>query len=267
MNKKRIVITITHRTDTIEILSHYLNKQRTSFDEWHIWLNSSDEEIKKYLSQQLDAIIIQPDRSNPLDKLENLHIFYKQDAVDINTNYLKLDDDIVWLEPSFIENIFSKREVDSEHFLIYPNIINNSVLSNIHMRFGNIPWNDRCWYNFMDPVGWGNPLFAEMLHNIFISDLKNNTYHKWHFNRWNLDYKEQISINSICWTGADFSRFAQTMVGNDEFWINNYGPSLVNKQSIIDGSMICSHYAFHPQKSHLDSTSILEEYKKLAYSV
>jgi hypothetical protein len=265
--KKRIITTITHRIDTINILAKHLTKQRSSFDEWHIWFNSFDQELKHQLSR-LNAYIFSPKNSNPLDKLDNLHKFYKEDGVDPNANYLKLDDDIVWMEPNFINKMFDYREQYSEkYFLIYPNIINNGILSNIQMRFGNIPWNDRCWYNFMDSVGWGNPIFAENLHNLFLQAIKNKSYNTWHFNKWVLDYKEQLSINAISWTGKDFQTFGSTITGNDEFWINVYGPSILNKPSVILGDMICVHYAFHPQKSHLDTTNILEEYEKLANSV
>jgi hypothetical protein len=264
---KRVIVTITHRTDTINLLAKYLHKQKNSFDEWHVWLNSTDAHILEQI-QKINCHIIQPPTSNPLDKLNNLHVFYKEDSIDINSNYLKIDDDIVWMEPNFIDKAFVAREkYQKEYFLIYPNIINNAIISTLHMRFGHIPWNDRCWYGFMDPVGWGNPLFAENLHRLFLRDILNNSYTNWYFDRWNLDDREQVSINSISWTGEDFQRIAPTITGADEFWINNYGPSLLNKRSIILGDMLCVHYAFHPQKSHLDNTNILEEYKKLADSV
>ena len=264
---KRIVVTITHRTDSIHLLANYLYKQKHSFDEWHVWLNSKDNNVVEEVNK-LDCIIIKPDKSHPLDKLNNLHLFYKQDSIDPNANYLKIDDDIIWMEPNFIDKAFIAREKYSQdYFLIYPNIINNAIISTLHMRFGHIPWNDRCWYNFMDPVGWGNPLFAEHLHRLFLNDITNNTYTNWYFDKWNLDDREQVSINSILWTGSDFQKVAPTITGPDEFWINNYGPSLTNKKSIILGDMLCVHYSFQPQKAHLDSTNILEEYKKLAYSV
>jgi hypothetical protein len=264
--KKRIVITITHRNETINILSQYLSKQRSSFDEWHIWFNSQDQELKDNLNK-LDAIIIEPGSSNPADKLDNLHFFYKEDSVDNNSNYLKLDDDIVWLEPNFVDKMFMCREANDINFLIYSNIINNAVLSNIHMRIGAIPWDAKCGYYFLDPTGWGNPLFAESIHNTFLSDIKTDSYNKWHFNQWNLDYKELVSINSICWRGEDLAIVAPTMINSDEFWLCNYGPSAVNKNSIIMGNSICAHYAFHTQKTYLDSTNILEQYKNLAFSV
>lgn len=268
MRKKRIVVTITHRQDTIELLSQHLSKQRSSFDEWHIWLNSSDTDVIDYMQKLQDCHIILPENSNPLDKLNNLHLFYKKDSVDLTANYIKLDDDIVWLEPNFIDKLFNYREqYQDKYLLIYPNIINNAIISTLHMRFGHIPWHDRCWYNYMDPIGWGSPIFAEDIHRLFLNSIYNNTYQDWYFDQWHLDDRELVSINSISWTGTDFATLAPTIINSDEFWINNYGPSVINKKSVIIGQPICVHYAFNPQKTHLDTTNILNQYKKLAYSV
>ena len=265
--RKRVIITITHRLDTIHILEKYLIKQRQNYDEWHLWVNSDNEEIKTELSK-IDASIIRPSVFKPEDGLHNLYHFYQTDSMDHNTNYLKLDDDIVWLEPNFIDKIFNYREYyQNNYFLIFSNIVNNAIISNIQMRFGNFLWNNNTFYNYLDPTGWANPLFAEELHRKFLNHINDNTYNLWHFNKWILDWREMVSINSVCWSGEDFSKVIPYMQGVDEFWINTYGPSMTNKNSVILGDIICSHYAFHPQKQHLDSTDILEHYKKLADSV
>lgn len=263
---KRVIITITHRTDTIQILAKYLSKQRSSFDEWHIWANTSDNNVLDLLNS-LDAKIIRPERSNPKDALHNLHWFYKQDSYDENTDYLKLDDDIVWLEPEFVEKIYNRRQLYNQYFLIAPNIINNAVINHLHMRFGTIPWHDRCWYGYMDAFAWGNPIFAETIHRSFLSDISNNCYQKWYFNKWVLDMREQISINAVCWRNTDMAKIANFIDGGDEYWINNYGPIATDKHSCIVGDILCAHYSFHVQKTHLDTTDILEQYKNLADSV
>lgn len=266
-NNKRVITTITHRLDTIEILSRHLQAQRDQFDEWHIWANTKDAKVLSVL-HTMPAKIISPSKSNPLDGLHNVHFFYKEDAIETNTDYLKIDDDVVWLEPNFIKTMFEHKErYRDDFFLIFPCIINNAVISHILMRNGIIPWHDRCWYGYMDAVAWGSSLFAENLHRLFLSCIYNNSYPDWHFKKWILDPREQVSINAICWSGDDMLKIVQSLNGPDEFWLNNYGPSMLNKQSLITGDTICSHYSFHVQKNHLDKTSILDEYKKLSDSV
>jgi hypothetical protein len=119
----------------------------------------------------------------------------------------------------------------------------------------------------MDPVGWGDSIFAENIHRLFLDSIKNNTYKNWYFDKWNLDDRELVSINSIAWTGTDFSLLAPTIVNNDEFWIGHYGPSIMHKKSVIIGDPICVHYGFSPQRPHLETTDILNQYRNLIISV
>lgn len=264
---KRIIITITHRLDYVHILQKNLAKQRDSYDEWHLWVNTADESVLEEL-QKIDAHIIKPDIFKPEDGLHNLYHFYQIDSMNHDTDYLKLDDDIIWFEPNFIDKIFNYREFyRNKYFLLFSNTINNAIISNIQMRLGNFLWNNHTFYNYLDPVGWASPLFAEELHKKLLQHINDNTYNLWHFNKWVLDWREMVSINSICWSGEDFSKVIPYMQGVDEFWINTYGPSMTNKNSVILGDILCSHYAFHPQKQYLDQTDILDQYKKLADSV
>lgn len=266
-DRKRVIITITHRLDSISILEKYLAKQRESYDEWHLWVNCKDETTVEEL-QKLDATIITPEIFKPEDGLHNLYHFYQIDSMEPNTDYLKLDDDIVWFEPNFIDKMFNYRDLyRDKYFVLFANIINNAIISNIQMRSGNFAWNNAMWYNYLDPTGWGNPLMAEQLHRNFLEKINNNTYNDWYFDKWVLDWREMVSINAISWTGEDFAKIMPYMQGVDEFWINTYGPTMTNKNSVILGDTMCSHYAFHPQKKHLDQTDILDQYKNLISSV
>ena len=49
----------------------------------------------------------------------------------------------------------------------------------------------------------------------------------------------------------------------EEVWINKKGTRLLNKNNVIIGNAYCIHYAFWTQREYLDSTNILNRYKKL----
>lgn len=266
---KRVIVTTTHRLEYISILEKYLQQQKNSYDEWHIWPNTNDTNIIDELKKINNAsVIIPPNTGNPSDGVNNLHYWYKEDSRESNTDYIKFDDDIVWLEPNFIDKTFNYREqYRNDYFLIFANIVNNAILSNIQVRLGNYKWDNTCWYYYLDPVGWGSGPYAENLHRQLLEHIKNNTYTQWYFKKWILDMREQVSINAICWTGEDFAKVVPSMNSVDEYHINNYGPTFSNKHSAIFGDLLCSHYSFYVQKPYLDSTSILEDYKKLADSV
>jgi hypothetical protein len=267
---KKIVIVILSRKDYIYSLKKILNKNFSDYDECHIWLNTNKDHEFYYetLKSNNKIKFVVPRESNPdaIDPFVNLKFFYKQYAVDKNSVYIKIDDDMVWFEPGFFNFMFNTRldPNNKKYFLILPNIINNAVISNILMRFGKLEWNTRCWYNPQDPVGWGSGHFAEDLHLKFLESISNNTYHNFKFDKWILDTKELISINVISFFGEDMEAVVSTMnTHSDEFYLTNYGPSILNKQNIILGNLLCSHYSFMPQKIHLDKTNILNLYEKM----
>lgn len=265
---KRVIVTPAGRQRCMSLLASHLTKQRSSFDEWHIWQNTENIEDIKFFNT-LDAKIIIPPNSNPSIGFYNIGNFYKVDAIDSNTNYLRLDDDIIWMEPNFIDKMFSFRESNDNNFLIFANIINNSVCSHLQMRFGNIPWSDLLGYSCFDAVGWGNPLFAEKIHNIFLANV--NEYNKYYFTNWHLYMNERVSVNAISWKGSDFASFSGDVTTpitkhapDEEDWLTKYGPSIAgNKRSIIYGQALCSHYSYKTQMEYLDTTDILSRYQKL----
>jgi len=132
------------------------------------------------------------------------------------------------------------------------------------MRFGKLPWDNKCWYNPQDPIGWGSGYFAEKLHRMFLDMIKENALDSLKFNKWLLDPKELVTINAISFFGSDMKNVVPTLnMHSDEFYLCHYGPSILNKNNIIVGNNICSHYAFFPQKNYLDTTDILQLYENI----
>lgn len=274
---KRIIITLTHRLDNIKLFAKLLDNQINDYDEWHIWFNSRDNNIKNEILQLINSrkgSIIIPNNSDPDRGLANVPRFWKQDSTDNDAVYIKLDDDIVWMEPGFIRKMFEFKTQNTNNFIVSANVINNAITSFLHVRTGHLSINTfkngllgklPCTDNFLCPYGWANPNFAEQLHLAFIEDIKQNNYQKWYLPNWILDLQQIISINAISWIGSDMHMFLNTMdMGeNDEFFIMNYGSIRLNKLNIIYGQAICAHYSFHTQKAYLDKTNILKEYFNL----
>lgn len=277
---KKIVVTLTHRLENIQFFSNLLDSNLDAFDEWHVWANTNDITM---LNTILDLIksrkgkIITPIGSDPGAKLANVPRFWKDDSTNNESVYIKLDDDIVWMEPNFINKLFTFKINHPEYFIVSANVINNAVISFLHERTGHITLNSTnkiinkllCTDNFLCPTGWSNPVFAEELHRQFLYDLKNHNFTKWYLSNWLLDLKQIVSINAISWMGSDMNKFLESMnMGeNDEFFIMNFGSIRLNKHNIIYGEALCSHYAFHTQKPYLDTTDILSEYRNLGVSI
>lgn len=256
----------------LELLAAHLARQKDDFDEWHLWLNTNVAEDVQYI-KELEAKysgwvrVIQ--LAEPVTEINNLMIskFYPIDSVDPDALYLRLDDDIVWLQDDFVRSMFVARSDDKEHFLVYGNIINNAIVSYIQQRFGNIEYGVLTGYQCMDPIGWAEPAFAEQVHRFFLAALDQQAdvlLDRWRFRRWIMHEFERVSINCMSWRGADFAAFGGCVgdMTDEEQWLSCDKPRELNITNVIYGQALCAHFAFSPQRGHLDTTNILEQYAR-----
>ena len=76
---KRVIVTPAGRRRYLEVLSAHLAAQRSSFDEWHLWLNTTNQEDVDYC-RALDATVIEPPGSMPHEGIHNIHRFFPADS-------------------------------------------------------------------------------------------------------------------------------------------------------------------------------------------
>lgn len=272
---KCVVVIPAGRKKYMEILFSYILKEANFIDELQIWMNTRNLEDIHYcqsLATKYDFIKLKHNADRHPKKGTNLAIYtFFTDCIDSDSIYIRLDDDIVWLENNFIEKLYYFRLHNPQYFLIYPNIINNAMLDHIRWRFGCFENNDilsrYCFgYKCMDNDGWKNAKTAYLRHKQFITDVKNNNIAYYKFFKWILFYYERVSINCISWFGDEFKKF-NGQVGNDEEqWLSSDHPKNISKPNCIYGDIICSHFSFFTQRDVLDNTDILEQYKQLSYN-
>jgi hypothetical protein len=269
---RRIIVTPAGRQRYLERLFKHLEKQKSSFDEWHLWMNTgvaSDIAYAERLASEhswITTVYIQDDDASKTGYTsQRIHRFFPLDAADENTVYLRLDDDIVWLEATFVSKMFEYRLSRPEPFLVYGNIINNALLSYLHQRAGVVPLAPkRCGYACMDSVGWKDPLFAESVHRAFLASKLLKPWQ--HFERWVLYCYERCSINAVAWLGKDFAAFEGRVGTEEEDWLSVQKPKELQRPNEIYGQAVCVHFAFYTQREHLDATDILELYDGLVAS-
>ena len=80
---------------------------------------------------------------------------------------------------------------------------------------------------------------------------------------WILHLYERVSINVISWRGDEFAKFGGNVGRDEELWLSSEYPSQINRPNKIIGDTLFIHYAFFPQRSHLEETDILEKYKSI----
>ena len=259
MINKCIVVTPAGRKCYLQKLVVQLEKQKNDFNEWHLWVNThNDDDINfmKTLENQYDWIkCIYRDAK----KFSNLTIHKFFDYTNCpDTVYIRLDDDIIWLEETFIKTLYNFRINNPQYFLVYGNIVNNQVIDHIHQRLGvfvKLPFIEyKCMGN-----SWKDGNICRKIHESFINSIKTNNLQKWKFSRWELLNHERVSINAIAWIGGSFDNFVNKIGKSEECWLSETFPKENNVYNVICGDALCVHYAFGPQRNLL-TNDLLSKY-------
>lgn len=265
-DRRRVVVTPAGRRRYLDLLYRHLKAQRGSFDTWLLLVNTGDPAdigfCERLAARNEDWIETryatgsEPSRGNL-----NIHKFLNEFCADVDVTYLRLDDDVVYLAPGFVDRMFAFRESNPSYFLTYGNVINNAVVAWIHQKLGTFGAPGRhSRYDCMCDVGLKDPAFAESLHRAFLARPEPSA---WSFGRWVLTEHERCSVNAVCWFGADL---AAAPVGEDEEqWLAVVRPRETSRVNAVCGDAVCVHYAFAPQRAHLDAlVEVMDGYRALA---
>jgi hypothetical protein len=265
---KRIIVTPAGRKEYLELLYKNLDKNKDEFDEWSIWVNTDNQNdidyieflVKNndYITSRYLSIPIDPNGSHTATICK----FFEY-CTDENSVYLRLDDDIVYIEKESIRKLFDFRLANENYFLVYGNILNNAIITHLYQQKGvctNLP---TVSYNCEDEYGWRNGHFAHSLHNVFFEKLSNGTLGDFKIDNWELKNFERCSINAISWLGSSFKKFNGEVGQSEETWLSTDKPRELNKTNIIFGDGLFVHYAFHPQRQFLQLTDTLTKYFNL----
>jgi len=272
VNKKHktVIVTPAGRKRYLEVLLKNLIKQKDDFSIWQLWINTENQEDIDYCKslEKEHSWIKCYDLDIPYHGINSIHTFFKY-TTESNVVYIRLDDDIVYLEKNFIRKLANERAKDPEPFLIYGNIVNNAICDHIHQRIGALPLSiSEMSYDCLCPVAWANGQVAEQKHKNFFNHVENGTLNAYKFNQWNLrpHAAERCSINCISWLGSRFAEFGGKVGEDEEAWLSVDKP-MMDKTSYnkIYGNALCVHYAFYTQREHVDSCPhILDKYIEIA---
>ncbi|MCL5990581.1 MAG: hypothetical protein M1419_00565 [Bacteroidetes bacterium] len=273
----RIIVTPAGRKKYLEILYQYLLKafQKNEFKEWHLWMNTKNEVDNLYMNELaknnewIKLIYWCEEKYYPkaidAELWKNIHKFYSIDSTDPSAVYLELDDDIVYIEDGAINNIFEFRISNPQYFLVYGNIINNSVHGHLHQRLGIVDYSKGInQFNCFCNIGWKSGEYVKLVHNTFLANVEVKELDKYKFPRWELWNIERVSINVVSWLGLDFAKFSGLVLQDEELDLSINIPKRFNKINCINGQAVFSHYAYFTQRDYLDQTEILNDYKKLS---
>ena len=131
-------------------------------DRYDIWVNTPDPGDLAFLEgvAKLDPrvrLVRHPDGAAP--SIESIGAFHRT-ACDADSIYVRLDDDVVWLEPGFFETLLRFRIDHPDYFLVMPLILNNAACSFLLQSFGRIETTKPLRPACMDEFGWRDPYLA-----------------------------------------------------------------------------------------------------------
>lgn len=264
----RIVAAVTAgRRRYLEILLPYLWAQRGLVDRCDLWCNTRDRDDVAYIRQTAAADsffrVVEP--RLPVDGTSSLAHFFRH-CVDLDTVYIRLDDDICWIAPDALENLVRFRLKNPAPAIVLANTVNNAACSQLHQRLGCLPLEEGlCRDAADDELGCRSGRFAQMAHEALLRVLEVGETGNYLFPQWiHYDY-ERVPINCFCWLGRDFARFKGEVNVDMESWLTTTYPAESEAPNVLCGSALVSHFASGPQRPWLEAnTDLQERYQTMA---
>ncbi len=234
-------------------------------DRYDLWVNTLDKvDIAFFESMAKEFpklnLIWQP--KGEIDGIYSMADFYPL-CQDEDTIYIKLDDDVVWFDPDFFNEICKYRTEHPDYFLVSPLVINNGICNYILQNRGIIKFNQYLTCQGYDPAFY-NGYLAEQLHNWFIeTQLKHGDFHRILSDQPQDIAMQRFAINAVAWFGKDFKKFGGVLSGDDEEFLTVIYPVRNNLTNSFDCNTVVSHFSFSAQRAHLDKTDILSKYEQI----
>jgi len=271
-----ISFTFTGRTEFMRILIPYLVREREASGlKKHVWFLHTDKQ------EDIDyAIQSTKDYPGFFEVLDtgirpgyNTHLYqtaYKH-FTEPGQVYIKLDDDICFIEKGAIGRLAQFKRDHPEYFMVLANVVNNGICSHLHQKFGALRAPDKFTWrqdNNTEIMRGGFDPAVSMcrIHESFFENWKANKLDLYKFHQWILWEKDfWVSINMFAVMGEELAQMGDKLdkcLCSDERFMAEHGPRIVGKNNCICGDALVCHYAFRMQGEVLDTRpELLEEYK------
>lgn len=272
---KVVVFTPWGRELTGSILFEYLKRDHLAgvVDEWHLWMNTDDNQIgdREYgyglaKDNKWVKTFERPAGDVLYPKQMNTGKFY-QYTQDENTIYVRMDDDIVYIEPSAIKRLVEERIENIFPFVVFPIIWNNAVCSYYLQKTEAMPsWWGVVGNHCMDPLGWGDGHFAKNIHEHLLDMIDKDSVDKLFMHHSiQLMTGQQFSVSSFAQFGSEYKKVGGILGGEEEAWHTIKKPYELSRPNMIVPNSLISHFSFYHQRDFLiGQTNILQRYKELA---
>ncbi|TWT95304.1 hypothetical protein Pla108_34490 [Botrimarina colliarenosi] len=268
-----VTVTPAGRRRYLEALVPYLLRSRDVIAEHRWWVNTRNPQDLAYLHGLVDQypdffrLVVEP--IDPQLRIGEQIWRYMRSCDEAETVYVRLDDDICYIDDGAIQRLYERRVADREPFLVLGLIVNNAICSHFYQQAGVLPTS---WgvvgQDCMDEVGWKNPHFARRVHRAFLADLRAGDIGRWRGLETAFDGVRRFSVNAICWRGEDMGlvddRWRDDV--DEELFVTDDLPRRFNRPNVICSEALFGHYAFFTQRKFLEGVApeILDAYRRIA---
>ena len=235
-------------------------------DRYDIWVNTTnncDIEFFRMMAAKYPKVnlVWQPD--NIVNGISSINKFYTL-CQERDTIYLKIDDDVVWMEPDIFKKLLKFRVDNPDAFLVSPMVVNNAICSYLWQATKKIDFGMYMNAAADHYILWRCGEFSLALHHWFLNRLKKDyKFYKYLHIGPRPIACNRFSINFIIWFGKDLATFKGKVPGDDEEYMSVIKPAQMGKINLFDGDSVISHFAFFTQREILDNAHILEQYDDL----
>jgi len=269
------------RKETMTILSKYMKRDHDAgiVDEYWLYMNTDPDQVEDVayaheLAEQYDWIKLKDrpaDRAVLHPKQLNTGFFYLH-AIEPDTIFIRLDDDIVYVHDKAIERLAASKIASGMTVAHFPIIWHNAICSYWLQKMGKIPEAFgvvRAPY-CMDPVGWGDAHFAEQIHRLLLANIRDDTVEDLFLHH---DIQLPIGLQfSVSCFASNGQMYASLPAGpgnlsyyEEESWHTVHEPLNRNVPNMIIGNALVSHLSFFPHTDHIrKQTDILDQYREIS---
>lgn len=277
-NYKIIVCIPAGRRKYLEISKKFLYRKMAEgiLDEIHLWQNTTNSEdiayIESMAAENPKVKIYKLDEPIELQNQPSWNSLqthkFMQFAQDDDAIYIRLDDDIVWMEDCFIERVAQARIDHPNAFIIYPNIINSTICTSWHQEIGALSEEagivrrerpDDLDWAYLDEFNYSDSNLIDHIHKTFKKRYEDKSLSAYYLPSRSFDDYKHFSICAICWWGKDKIDCGYIEEPQMAYEL----PMKYGRPVWFVGNALCFHFAYHTQKAFIETTNHLDFFKEI----
>ncbi len=260
---RAIAITFAGRCDRMSLLARCMARALECgvLDEWHVWNYAKDPAddlwIRGLGGEKVTVFGTEGSKYDPTKKTkqyEECYMSYTRDAYHPATVFVKIDDDVVYVDVEGLRKQIEYHRATPEWFILSANVVNNPtcyIMQNEMKKFLGIAKKEL--------ITSGDD--ATALHRAFLGG-EDPAYDA--IVDYNLDLA--VNINCITWLACDLEAIQyadSTSTANDEVNLSCNFPKIFKRPAGIFGPCVVAHLSFHTQDAAMPIAELLDAYQNM----